>query len=172
MRTSRLMTLSVLVAAGIGLTACSGSTGPAGAPGPTGATGATGAPGAPGAPGATGATGPTGPAGTPPQLAEQCTVCHGAGRLAGVAEIHNLRAGDDLATGLIQITSVSFPASTLVTPTVAFTVWGPDCGTPGTPPPAAPTADLRADGFPGGEQPAHPLLQLHGGGVRARPVAG
>jgi OmcA/MtrC family decaheme c-type cytochrome len=145
MRTSRLMTLSVLVAAGIGLTACSGSTGPTGPQGPTGATGA---PGTPGAPGATGATGPTGPAGTPPQLAEQCTVCHGAGRLAGVAEIHNLRAGDDLATGLIQITSVSFPASTIVTPTVAFTVWGPNCGTPGTPPPASPTTDCAPMDFP------------------------
>ena len=36
------MTLSVLVAAGIGLTACSGSTGPQGATGPTGPAGATG----------------------------------------------------------------------------------------------------------------------------------
>jgi OmcA/MtrC family decaheme c-type cytochrome len=80
MRTSKLMTLSVLVAAGIGLTACSGSTGPqgpngptgatgaSGAPGATGATGATGTPGEPGAPGATGptgATGATGPMGPP-----------------------------------------------------------------------------------------------------------
>ncbi|MEI7703963.1 MAG: OmcA/MtrC family decaheme c-type cytochrome [Deltaproteobacteria bacterium] len=63
MRTSKLMTLSVLVAAGIGLTACSGSTGPQGANGPTGATGATGTPGTTGPTGATGATGPTGPAG-------------------------------------------------------------------------------------------------------------
>jgi OmcA/MtrC family decaheme c-type cytochrome len=39
MRTSKLMTLSVLVAAGIGLTACSGDTGPQGATGPTGPTG-------------------------------------------------------------------------------------------------------------------------------------
>ena len=72
MRTSKLMTLSVLVAAGIGLTACSGSTGPTGATGATGPTGPSGAPGAtgptgpsgaPGATGATGATGDTGPAG-------------------------------------------------------------------------------------------------------------
>ncbi|MEY2668794.1 MAG: hypothetical protein RJA59_1432, partial [Pseudomonadota bacterium] len=60
MRTSKLMTLSVLVAAGIGLTACSGSTGPQGATGPTGPAGGT------GPTGPTGATGPTGPAG--PQL--------------------------------------------------------------------------------------------------------
>ena len=63
MRTSKLMTLSVLVAAGLGLTACSGSTGPQGATGPAGPAGPT---GPTGATGATGATGPTGPAG--PQL--------------------------------------------------------------------------------------------------------
>lgn len=61
MRTSKLMTLSVLVAAGIGLTACSGSTGPQGATGPTGPAGAPGATGPTGAPGATGPTGPAGP---------------------------------------------------------------------------------------------------------------
>jgi OmcA/MtrC family decaheme c-type cytochrome len=53
-------------------------------------------------------------------------------RLAGVAEIHNMRAATDLAAGLIQINSITFPATT-VKPVLDFTVYGPDCGTPGTP---------------------------------------
>jgi OmcA/MtrC family decaheme c-type cytochrome len=64
MRTSKLMTLSVLAAAGIGLTACSGSTGPQGPSGPTGNTGTPGSPGTTGPTGPGGATGPTGPAGS------------------------------------------------------------------------------------------------------------
>jgi OmcA/MtrC family decaheme c-type cytochrome len=63
MRTSKLMTLSVLVAAGIGLTACSGSTGPQGPAGPTGSTGTPGTPGTTGPTGPGGSTGPTGPGG-------------------------------------------------------------------------------------------------------------
>ena len=141
MRTSKLMTLSVLVAAGLGLAACDGPTGA------TGATGATGPAGTNGTNGATGATGQTGPAGQLPQLAEQCSVCHGPERLAGVSEIHNLRASADLTSGLIQINSVTFPATT-VTPTVNFTVWGPDCGTPGTPAPSAPTDTCKPMDFP------------------------
>jgi OmcA/MtrC family decaheme c-type cytochrome len=74
MRTSKLMTLSVLVAAGIGLTACSGETGPQG---PAGATGATGAPGATGPTGPAGPTGPQGPGGAFTDL-ELCAGCHGA----------------------------------------------------------------------------------------------
>jgi OmcA/MtrC family decaheme c-type cytochrome len=64
MRTSKLMTLSVLVAAGFGLAACSGSTGPAGATGATGATGANGTNGTNGINGTNGTNGINGTNGT------------------------------------------------------------------------------------------------------------
>ena len=99
MRTSKLMTLSVLVAAGIGLTACSGSTGPQGATGPTGATGDTGPVGPTGATGATGATGPTGPSGVFTDI-ELCAGCHNG----GLAEKHAAKASD--AVG-VTITSIA-----------------------------------------------------------------
>jgi OmcA/MtrC family decaheme c-type cytochrome len=83
--------------------------------------------------GPTGPTGPSGPPGEPPQLAEQCFTCHGPERLAAVADIHNLRAAGDLTAGLIQINTVTIPGTAPVRPVVDFTVYGPDCGPPGTP---------------------------------------
>ena len=77
MRTSKLMTLSVLVAAGIGLTACSGSTGPQGTPGSTGPTGA------PGADGATAPPAPLAPPAPPAPPALPAPPAHGPRRPDG-----------------------------------------------------------------------------------------
>ena len=104
MRTSKLMTLSVLVAAGLGLTACSGSTGPQGATGPTGpagATGATGATGPAGADGATGATGATGADGTNSYFTdiELCAGCHNA----GLADKHAAKGSDAVGVSITSI---------------------------------------------------------------------
>ncbi len=145
MRTSKLMTLSVLVAAGIGLTACSGSTGPQG---PTGPTGNTGAPGATGPTGPAGVTGPTGPAGvtgpTGPVAvqAETCTFCHNQNNALASPGLnaalnngvtvnqnfyHDAASDDALASAFITISSVSWEDVTVTPPTVSATVrvWQP-----------------------------------------------
>jgi OmcA/MtrC family decaheme c-type cytochrome len=114
------MTLSVLVAAGFGLAACSGSTGPTG---PTGPAGATGAPGTTGPTGPPGATGPTGPLAV---TAETCTLCHAIDGFVNQNAFHNGAATIALYKGSITIDSISWADATTVTgasvPTVTFTV--------------------------------------------------
>ena len=85
-----------------------------GCEGDDGATGAAGADGTPGVPG-------------PGALAnETCNLCHGDGKIADVAVVHD--AADDLASLTVTINSVVIPnaATTGGPPTVNFTVTDPD----------------------------------------------
>ncbi len=176
MRTSKLMTLSVLVAAGLGLTACSGSTGPQGATGPTGPAGATGPTGPAGetgptgptgATGATGATGPTGPTGPAAVAAETCAFCHnqnnavftsptaavlGNGVTVNQNWYHDDAASNALYKGSIAIQSVTWADATTTTsgdssvPTVTFTVFDA-AGQPVTPAFTATTGTAWVNAF-------------------------
>jgi OmcA/MtrC family decaheme c-type cytochrome len=120
MRTSKLMTLSVLVAAGLGLAACSGSTGPTGPTGPAGGTGPA------GPTGPSGPTGPTGPTGPLAVTAETCTLCHATDGFVNQNNFHNNAATIALYKGSITINSITWADATTVTgasvPTVTFTV--------------------------------------------------
>jgi OmcA/MtrC family decaheme c-type cytochrome len=144
MRTSKLMTLAVLVATGFGLAACSGSTGPVGPAGATGPAGGTGVAGPTGNTGPIGATGPTGATGPLAVTVETCANCHlneltpaiSTGALVNQTAFHNDAGDAAVQEKPITITGLGWTATTLADaaavttggstayfrPTVTFTI--------------------------------------------------
>jgi len=124
MRAPKTLTLSMLAAAGLVLSACTGSTGPQGPAGTDGPTGPTGTTGTTGPTGPIGPTGPTGPLAT---QAETCAYCHNTSTSTNGVTVnqdvfHDNLAADALYKGSLTISSVTWETQSVLIGGVATDV--------------------------------------------------